>query len=71
MAKKSKKPKSRESLVDAALQAADNYLMDLCEPGKMDPEQAVAFLDAVIARCESAVEALKEENNMDTDPENF
>lgn len=58
------KGKSIEAIgrLQRAEQLADDYLMDLCAPGKMSPVEAVDFLGRVIERCGSAIEALKEEH---------
>ncbi len=52
-------------VVEAAAQLADDYCMNLCAPDTMTPAQAIDFLERVVVRCESAVEALKEENDID------
>lgn len=46
-----------DDLVDRAVEAVEK----LCEPGKMSKAEAVDFLEDVISRLESSVEALKEE----------
>jgi len=58
------KGKSIETIgrLQRAEQLADDYLMDLCEPKKLSPAEAVDFLERVIERCRSAIEALKEEH---------
>ena len=48
-----------------ALQKADDYIMGLCTPKAMSPEEAIDFLESVIDRCRGAVEALREENDLD------
>lgn len=64
MARKTKPP-PKPSLIDSAAQQADDYIMDLCGPGKMDPEEAVVFLERVCGRCEAAIEALREEHQLE------
>ena len=44
------------------VQEADDAIMEMCDPRKMPPSQAVEFLEAIIDRCTSAIEALKDEN---------
>lgn len=58
-----KKPQT--SPRDDAVQQADDYIMSLCEPGKMNPADAVAFLGQICDRCEAAIEALREEHDLD------
>jgi hypothetical protein len=48
--------------VEAAAQTADDFIMGLCEPKKMSPAQALDFLERVVERCRSAIEALRDEN---------
>lgn len=51
--------------LNAVLQQADDFVMALCAPEKMEPWQAKDFLGRVIDRCSAAIEALEEENNLD------
>lgn len=48
--------------VDEATDKADDFIMKLCVPEVMTPEQAHDFLDQVAQRCRMAMEALEEEN---------
>lgn len=47
------------------LQTTDDFIMEACTPRKMSPADAVDFLEDVIERCRSAIEALKEENDFE------
>lgn len=47
--------------IEDAAQKADDFIMGLCEPKQMGKSSAVDFLERVIARCEAAIEALREE----------
>lgn len=51
--------------IEVAVEKADDFIMKLCEPKEMGKEEAVDYLEDVIARCRSAIEALREE--MDDD----
>lgn len=48
--------------VDEAVDKADAFIMELCIPETMTPEQAHDFLGDVRERCRMAIEALEEEN---------
>lgn len=54
--------------VDKAVESAQAYLSQLCEPGKMTPAEAIDFYEQVISDCESAIDGLKEDmENADGD----
>jgi hypothetical protein len=63
MAKK-RKTKPTPPMLEQYVQQADDYIMMLCEPEKMMPLDAITFLDRVISRCDAAIEALREENDL-------
>lgn len=46
--------------MDARIQAATDYINDICAPEKMSPEEAVAFLEGVAANIDGSLDALKE-----------
>jgi hypothetical protein len=48
--------------INQVVNKADETIMDLCAPEKMTPAEAKDFLEQVIERCHSAIEALIEEN---------
>lgn len=51
--------------IEDAAQKADDFIMELCVPKKMTPTQADEFLSRVIERCRAAIEALREENDLE------
>lgn len=46
------------------VETADRKVMELCEPDKMSPAEAIEFLEMLIGNLEGAIEALKEENDL-------
>lgn len=44
-----------------AIDEADAYVMRLCAPDRMTPEESVQFLEGLICNLESALEVLQEE----------
>lgn len=52
---------SDQRLVEEAVSAVEK----LCEPERMSPEEAIDFLEDVVSRLQSSIEALKEENDTD------
>lgn len=47
--------------VRQAAERADSYVMALCTPEQMTKQEALDFLEALMARLKGAVEALHEE----------
>lgn len=58
--KTDKKMKANKTAL--AVNKADNMIMELCGPDRMTPLEAKTFLELTIERCQSAIEALVEEN---------
>lgn len=47
--------------LEAQAELADNAVSELCGPELMSKAQAVEFLELVVERCRSSIEALNEE----------
>jgi hypothetical protein len=47
--------------VSKAIDEADAYVMRLCAPDRMTPEESVQFLERLICNLEGALEALNDE----------
>lgn len=43
------------------IQTATSFVLDMCEPKKMSPKQALEFLEGVVSDLEGSIDALKEE----------
>lgn len=48
--------------IERRAEQADDYIMSLCEPKDMKPEEAFDFIERVIERMQMMLNALAEEN---------
>jgi hypothetical protein len=49
--------------VQRAIEQADELVMTLCEPSRMTPAEAIAFLEGLLDNLQGALDALHEEND--------